>query len=226
MKEKILLIEDERPIRKMLSINLESEGYLVLEADSGKEGVQVCARNLPDLVLLDLMLPDIQGPEVLRMLREFTAVPVIVLSAVSSEKSKIDLLDLGADDYLTKPFSPGELLARVRVALRHAQSNRIEPILEAGPIRLNPSDRKVQIREIEVHLTPTEFAILALLLQHAGKTVTREMLIKAIWGSNENETGSLRVHINQLRKKIETNAALPELILNEPGVGYRLTIQN
>ncbi|HMU81856.1 MAG TPA: response regulator transcription factor [Leptospiraceae bacterium] len=224
MKEKILLIEDEKPIRKMLSINLESEGYTVLEADSGKEGVQVCARNLPDLVLLDLMLPDMQGQEVLRMLREFTVVPVIVLSAVSSEKSKIELLDRGADDYLTKPFSPGELLARVRVGLRHAQSSKTESVLEAGPIRLDPSDRTVQIRGNQIHLTPTEFAILALLLQYAGKTVTREILIQTIWGSNENETGSLRVHINQLRKKIETSAAMPELILNEPGVGYRLAV--
>lgn len=224
MKEKILLIEDEKPIRKMLSINLESEGYTVLEADSGKEGVQVCARNLPDLVLLDLMLPDMQGQEVLRMLREFTAVPVIVLSAVSSEKSKIELLDRGADDYLTKPFSPGELLARVRVGLRHAQSSKTESVLEAGPIRLDPSDRTVQIRGNPIHLTPTEFAILALLLQYAGKTVTREILIQTIWGSNENETGSLRVHINQLRKKVETSAAMPELILNEPGVGYRLAV--
>ncbi len=224
MTDSILLIEDERPIRKMLAINLEAEGYKVLEAETGREGIQLCARHLPALVLLDLMLPDMPGKKVLESLREFTRIPVIVLSAVSSEESKIELLDLGADDYLTKPFSPGELLARVRVGLRHQQTQKHESVLETKSLRLEPSERSVDVLGRRVRLTPTEFAILALLMQHAGKTVMRETLIKAVWGSSENETGSLRVHVNQLRKKIEIDPAHPALILNEPGLGYRLAV--
>lgn len=223
MRKRILVIDDEKPIRTMLRVSLEAAGYEVAEASTMEEGLRSLVYPVPDLVLLDLVLPDGSGADILRRAREFTQVPIIVISALGGDSEKIALLDAGADDYLTKPFSVGELLARIRVGLRHTLETKDEIVFEAGPLRLDPAQHQLFVRGKPVHLTPTEYAILLLFFQHKDRVLTREQIIQRIWGTDENETGSLRVHIFQLRKKI-SDAADVSGIETLPGVGYRLTV--
>ncbi len=223
MRKRILVIDDEKPIRTMLRVSLEAAGYEVAEASTAEEGLRSLVYPVPDLVLLDLVLPDGNGVDILRRVREFSRVPMIVISALGGDAEKIALLDAGADDYLTKPFSVGELLARIRVGLRHTLDPKEEITYEAGPLVLDPAQHELLVRGKPVHLTPTEYAILLLFFQHRDRVLTREQIIQRVWGTDENETGSLRVHIFQLRKKI-ADAAEVTGIETLPGVGYRLTV--
>ncbi len=220
----ILVIDDEKAIRRMLRLALEGNGYTVREALTAAEGLQNAVYPLPDLILLDLVLPDRPGLEVLRRIREFSRVPIIVLSAIGSDHEKIRLLDAGTDDYLTKPFSMGELLARIRVALRHANDPGPRMELTIGSIEIDPAERGVKVGGATVHLTPTEYALLLLFMEYRGRTLTREQILAQIWGGIANELNSLRVHIAQLRKKLKIgeNDPGPVRLVTLPGVGYRL----
>jgi two-component system, OmpR family, KDP operon response regulator KdpE len=222
---RILVIDDEAAIRRFLKIILEADGYTFLEASSGQEGLVVAATNRPDLIVLDLGLPDLDGLVVLKRLREWSTLPVIVLTVKDSDTDKVALLDAGADDYLTKPFSTPEFQARIRVALRHTQPTLTEPIFLSGYLEVDLSDREVRVAGQVVKLTATEYEILRILILHAGRVVTQRQLLKEIWGpSAVEQTQYLRVYIGQLRKKLERDASRPELIVTEPGVGYRLRI--
>ncbi len=220
----ILLIDDERAIRRMLRVALSAHGYQVYEAATGEEGLQNAAAQHPDVIILDLGLPDIDGVEVTRRLREWTQTPIIILSVRGGEEDKIAALDAGADDYLTKPFGTGELTARIRTALRHAQpSGETQPIFQVDGLRVDLLHRTVLVEEKAVELTPTEYELLKLLVQHAGKVVTHNQLLRAVWGTAyEDEAHLLRVNISNLRHKIESDPAQPHYILTESGVGYRL----
>jgi len=220
---RILVIDDEKQIRRMLKTALTGFGYDIAEASSGREGLNQTAMFHPDLIILDLGLPDLDGVEVVRRLREWTHVPVIVLSVREQEKDKISALDAGADDYITKPFGMGELLARIRVALRHAAKTEDEPVLTFGELTVDLARRRVTRGGEEVKLTPTEYEILKYLALQAGRVVTHKQLLKAIWGPNyQDETHYLRIYIAQLRRKIEADPAQPSYIVTESGVGYRL----
>jgi two-component system, OmpR family, KDP operon response regulator KdpE len=222
----ILVIEDDPPIQKFLRLTLTSQGYQIVESVTGKDGLLQAASRQPDLVILDLGLPDIDGIEVVKQLREWSAVPVIVVSARGKEQDKIVALDAGADDYLTKPFSVGELMARVRVSLRHASAVRADtgdPVFTVGELRVDLLHRRVTVGEREVHLTPNEFKLLTALVKHAGMVLTHRQLLKEVWGPGSgNETHYLRVYMNQLRQKLEPDPARPKYLLTEPGIGYRL----
>jgi two-component system KDP operon response regulator KdpE len=221
----ILVIDDEIQIRRFLRISLEASGYHVLEGVTGSDGITRAAQHRPDILILDLGLPDMNGLEVLRRLREWTATPVIILSVRDDDQGKVAALDAGADDYLTKPFSTDELLARIRVALRHAQPEAQEPIFRWGDLSVDLSRRLVLLRGEAVKLTPTEYALLRLMIQHAGKVLTHQQILRAVWGTEYvNETHYLRVYFAQLRQKLEDNPALPKMLITEPGVGYRLTL--
>jgi len=223
---RILVIEDEPQMQKYLATSLANEGYLTLEARTGTEGVSLARTHNPDLVLLDLGLPDVDGMEVTRALRELSAKPIIVISARGQEEDKVRALDVGADDYLTKPFGTSELMARIRVALRHASRSKeesTEPVLKVGELELDLDKRRVVMRGAEVHLTPNEYKLLAHLMKHAGKVLTHRQLLKEVWGAAyANQTHYLRVYMVQLRHKLEADAARPRYLLTEPGVGYRL----
>lgn len=222
---RILVIEDEQPIRKFLRISLEAEGMTLIETETAQRGLQAAAAEPPDAVILDLGLPDADGLDVIRRLREWTTVPIIVLSARGREADKIAALDGGADDYLTKPFGVGELLARLRVALRHGSAAQREPdaVFQTGSLRVDLAARRVLVDEQEVHLTPTEYRLLTTLIKHAGKVVTHRQLLKEVWGPDSVEENQyLRVYFGQLRRKVERDAARPQYLLTEPGVGYRL----
>ncbi len=220
---RILIVDDEKQIRRMLKAALEGYGYDISEAASGHEGLSQVSIFHPDIVILDLGLPDLDGIEVIKRLREWTQVPVIVLSVREHEDDKINALDAGADDYVTKPFSMGELLARLRVALRRAAGSEDEPVLAFGELSLDLSHRSVTLKGEEVKLTPTEYEVLKFLAQNAGRVVTHRQLLIAIWGSNyQDESQYLRVYIGQLRRKIEADPSRPAYIITEPGVGYRL----
>jgi two-component system KDP operon response regulator KdpE len=222
----ILVIEDEAPIRRFLRASLETQGLKMLEAATGQEGLALAASCRPDVVLLDLGLPDLEGLEVIRRLREWSSVPIVVLSARGRDADKIAGLDAGADDYLTKPFSVGELMARIRVALRHAApagQSAEEPVFQTGQLRADFSKRQVWVRNAEVHLTPIEYSLLAVLVRHAGKVLTHRQLLKEVWGArSEQQSHYLRIYMHQLRRKLEKDPARPEYLLTEPGVGYRL----
>lgn len=222
----ILVIDDEAPIRRLLRATLGSQGYRVLEAGNATEGLQQAAAHQPDLILLDLGLPDLDGLEVTRRLRAWTQTPIVVLSARGHEHDKVAALDIGADDYLTKPFGASELLARIRVALRHAERARQtppDPVVETGDLRVNLAQRQVTIAGAEVHLTPIQYELLAVLARHVGKVLTHKQLLKEVWGpSYGQETHYLRVYMGQLRQKLEADPARPRYLLTEPGVGYRL----
>jgi len=224
----ILLIEDEPQMQRFLRIVLQGQGYRFIEAQTGQEGLVQAATRSPDLILLDLGLPDIDGLEVTRRLREWSDIPIIVLSAREQEQDKIKALDAGADDYLTKPFGAGELLARIRVAIRHKvmrQSTTGEPVFILDNLRVDMSQRQVFLNEQEVHLTPIEYKLLTVLIQNAGKVVTHNHLLKEVWGpSYTKETQYLRVYMTQLRHKLELDPARPRFLINEPGIGYRLKI--
>jgi two-component system KDP operon response regulator KdpE len=222
---RILVIDDEPAIRRFLKIILEADGYTFLEASTGQEGLVLAATNRPDVVVLDLGLPDLDGVTVLRRLREWSTIPVIVLTVKDSDTDKVALLDAGADDYLTKPFSTPEFQARIRVALRHSQPSPTEPVFLNGDLDVDLSRREVRLGGRVVKLTATEYEILRLLVVHAGKVVTQKQLLTEIWGPNAIEqTHYLRVFVGQLRKKLERTPSHPEMILTEPGVGYRLRI--
>jgi two-component system KDP operon response regulator KdpE len=227
-KGMILLIEDEPQMQRFLRIVLQGQGYCFIEAQTGQEGLVQAATRSPDIILLDLGLPDIDGLEVTRRLREWSDIPIIVLSAREQEQDKIKALDAGADDYLTKPFGAGELLARIRVAIRHKvmrQSTTGEPVFILDNLRVDMSRRQVFLNEQEVHLTPIEYKLLTVLIQNAGKVVTHSQLLKEVWGpSYSKETQYLRVYMTQLRHKLELDPARPRFLINEPGIGYRLKI--
>jgi two-component system KDP operon response regulator KdpE len=221
----ILVIDDETAIQRFLRVSLEAQGYRVVDADTGKRGLIEAASRTPDLIVLDLGLPDMDGIDVTRQLREWSRAPIIVVSARGKERDKIAALDAGADDYLTKPFGVGELMARVRVALRHAASVKEsgQPVFEIGELHVDLTRREVVVAGRAVHLTPNEFKLLAVLVKHAGMVLTHRQLLKEVWGPGSgNETHYLRVYMNQLRQKIEVDPAQPKYLLTEPGVGYRL----
>lgn len=222
----ILIIEDEEPIRRFLRAALSAENYRLAEAETGQQGIRLALHQPPDLVILDLGLPDLDGQEVLRQLREWLQAPVIVLSARNQEKEKVAALDHGADDYLTKPFGVAELLARMRVALRHAARLPNDPAATTfaiGDLRVDLAARRVFVADREVHLTPIEYRLLSTLVHHCGKVLTHRFLLKEVWGPQQvNETHYLRVYMATLRRKIESDPARPRYMLTEPGVGYRL----
>jgi len=224
---RILVIDDEKQIRRMLKAALDGYGYDIAEAASGYEGLNQAAIFHPDLIILDLGLPDLDGTEVIQRLREWTQTPIIILSVREQESDKIKALDAGADDYITKPFSMGELLARLRVALRHAAKTDDEPILSFGELVVDLAHRNVTIKGEEVRLTPIEYEILKYLALQAGRVVTHKQLLRAIWGPNyQEQTQYLRVYVGQIRRKIEIDPSQPEHIITEPGIGYRLVIKD
>lgn len=224
----VLVIEDELPIRRFLKVALTDHGYEFREAPTGKEGIGKVASERPDLVILDLGLPDVDGLEITRQLREWSRTPIIILSARGHEKDKVDALDAGADDYLTKPFGVQELLARVRVALRHAASlasGQAEPEYRFGNIRVDFGSRRVLRNEDEVHLTRIEYKMLITLIKYAGKVVTQKQLLREIWGQEYGEESNyLRVYMAHLRRKLEKDSAQPKFLITEAGVGYRLKV--
>jgi len=219
---KILVVDDERPIRRYLNASLGSR-YSILEAENGNEAIKIAAMNRPEVIILDLGLPDMDGTEVTRRLREWTDVPIIVISVRDSEEDKVAALDAGADDYLTKPFGTSELLARIRVALRRANKPEEESLIyQSDGLLIDFVKRDVRVNDNPVTLTPTEYSILRTLVNHAGKVLTHQQLIKEVWGGNyEVNSHLLRVNISNLRRKIEANPLLPRHIITEPGVGYR-----
>jgi two-component system KDP operon response regulator KdpE len=218
----VLVIDDEPQIRRLLRVNLEADGYQVLDATNGQDGIVQAAQHRPDVILLDLGLPDLDGVAVLKRLREWSQVPVVVLSVRDHENDKIAALDAGADDFVTKPFSSGELRARLRTALRRSQPQAMDAVLHAGNLELDLSTRIVRKSGVEVKLTPTEYSLLRLLVVHAGKVLTHRQLLTEIWGPKSIEqTHYLRVHIAHLREKLEADAARPRVIMTEPAVGYR-----
>lgn len=225
--KKIVIIDDEVSICRFLRVSLEAHRYEVFEAHTGQEGIQEVIARRPDLVLLDLALPDLSGIEVLKRLREWSKTPIIVLTVRDLEEQKVEALDLGADDYVTKPFGIPELLARVRVAIRHAEKVSEEPVFRSGPLEIDRASRTVKVKGEEVKLSPTEYGLLRALTDHAGKVVTHRMLLQAVWGPNSTEhTQYLRVYVGQLRKRLRTSKDTPELIRTESGVGYRLLLLN
>lgn len=218
-----LIIDDEPQIRRLLRLTLEANGYRVCDAPTGEEGVVQAAQHRPEVILLDLGLPDLDGIEVLKRLREWSRVPVIILSVRDREDDKVAALDAGADDYVTKPFNSAELLARLRAALRHAQPQGVETVFRAGNLEVDLSKRTVRKSGEQVKLTPTEYSLLRLLVTHAGKVLTHRQLLTEVWGPKAVEqTHYLRVHIAHLREKIEIDPSKPQLIITEPAVGYRL----
>ena len=217
----ILVVDDERQIRSMLKTVLAGNGYDIREAASGHDALKQTQLFRPDLIILDLGLPDLDGIEVIRRLREWTKVPIIVLTVREHESDKIEALDAGADDYVTKPFHMGELLARIRVALRYAATSDAEPLFILGKLKVDLARHQVSIGESEVDLTPTEYEILKFLALHAGRLVLHQDLLRAIRGPQRKDVHYLRVYIAQLRHKIEEDPNRPRYIVTEPGVGYR-----
>jgi two-component system, OmpR family, KDP operon response regulator KdpE len=222
----ILVIEDDSQIRRFLRATLTNQGYKLIEATTAREGMNLVAQRHPDLIILDLGLPDKDGLDVARSLREWSNTPIIVLSARDQEGDKVAALDAGADDYLTKPFGTGELLARMRVALRHsfrATQGSDDPVFTAGELRVDLAHRQVFVGDQEIHLTPIEYKLLLMLVQHAGKVVTGRQLLHDVWGpAYVEESHYLRVYMGQLRHKLEADPTRPRYLITEPGVGYRL----
>jgi len=219
---RVLLVDDERPIRRFLRMALGSQ-FTIFEAECGTDALQSVTTSRPDIILLDLGLPDIDGVEIIRRLREWTLVPIIIISVRDREEDKVAALDAGADDYLTKPFSVNELTARMRAALRHCTKPDIESVFQSGDLTINLTRREVRLHDQLVMLTPTEYDILRTLVIHAGKVITHQQLIHNVWG-RENKANShlLRVNVSNLRHKIEQDPVCPRHIVTEPGVGYRL----
>ena len=223
-KTKILIVDDEPQILRALRAGLAAHGYDVVSAADGEEALDKAATELPDAVILDLNLPKLSGLDVCKGLREWTDVPIIVLTVRDAERDKVTALDLGADDYLTKPFGTDELLARLRVALRHAarESNPPEPVVRAGAVTIDLSRHTVKRGQDEVRLTATEFKLLAYLATNAGRVLTHTQILEHVWGAGyENEMQNLRVYVSQLRRKLDPDSAQPQMITTEPGVGYR-----
>ena len=223
----ILLVEDELAISNFISTILTHNYYNVIKANKGNEAIKLTASHCPDLILLDLGLPDMDGIEVLKSIREWSGIPIIVVSARGHEREKVEALDLGADDYITKPFGTSELLARIRTAVRHNRKGRDENQLEAekitiGALHIDYDKRIVKVEDKEVHLTPIEYKIIVLLSQNVGKVLTHDFIMKEIWGPYLNENQTLRVNMANIRRKIEVNPAEPKYIVTEVGVGYRM----
>lgn len=222
-KPTVLVVDDEVQIRRLLRVTLEANGYRVLEAATGNDGIVEAAQRRPDVVVLDLGLPDLDGLMVLKRLREWSRVPVIILTVREADDEKVAALDAGADDYVTKPFSTPELLARLRVSLRHTQPLPDNAVFRTGDVEVDLASRRVTVRGREIKLTPTEYAFLRLLIRNAGRVVTQRQILMEVWGPKAVEqTHYLRVYAGHLREKLELDPARPELIQTEPGVGYRL----
>lgn len=222
-KKRVLVIDDERAIRRLLKTSLEDGGYTVLEAENGEAGLREAASQRPELVILDLGLPDMGGAAVLARIREWSKVPVLILSVQDSEDDKVAALDAGADDYLCKPFGVPELMARLRVLERHQLGHGAGPVIKLGELEVDLSEHRVTLRGKELKLTLTEYGFLKALASHAGKIVTQRQLLTEVWGPNFVEhTHYLRIYAAQLRKKIEDDPSDPKWIVTEPGVGYRL----
>jgi two-component system KDP operon response regulator KdpE len=220
---RVLVVDDERPVRRFLQASLSAHGYVVYEAACGQEALAAVPANRPDIIILDLGLPDMEGTEVTRRLREWIQTPIIILSVREQEADKVAALDAGADDYLTKPFGIGELMARIRVALRHSVQADTEPVFQLDDLSVDLARRQVAVDGNRVSLTPTEYDLLRVLVKHAGKVLTHRQLLRQVWGASyETETHLLRVNISNLRRKIEPDPVRPHYILTEPGVGYRL----
>lgn len=219
----ILIIDDEPQIRMLLEITLSAKGYKIVEAATGKEGMALAASTQPSLIILDLGLPDSDGLEILKRLREFYSRPVLILSVKNKEEDIIEALDNGANDYLTKPFRTGELLARIRTALRQNLGSNATPVISIGPLVIEIENHIVRKNGVIVKLTPTEFSLLALFVKYEGRVLTHQFLLKEIWGSSfSDQTQYLRVFVAQVRKKIEDNPLKPVLLITESGIGYRL----
>ena len=221
----VLIIDDEKQIRRLLRLALEAAGHQVHEAETGEAGLLEIVQRRPDVVLLDLGLPDMEGVEVLRRLREWSNVPVLILSVRDEAAEKVEALDAGADDYVTKPFDTAELLARMRVVQRRTLAESGEPVFTAGGLSVDFAARQVHLNGSEVKLTPTEYSLLRVLVQHAGKVVTHRQLLRTVWGEKaQTQAQYLRVYVTHLRKKLETQRDAPVLIKTEVGIGYRLSI--
>lgn len=221
----VLVVDDEPAVRRFLRTALTSKGFEVTEASTGVEAVERIRGDRPQLVILDLGLPDMPGIEVTRMVREWSRVPIIILSVRDREAEKVQALDAGADDYLTKPFGLAELMARMRVALRHAQPSQQEPVFRSGPLSIDFSAREVSVDGRPVTLTPTEYELLMALVKQAGKVLTHSMLLRQVWGIDGPwDLHLLRVNISNLRRKIERNPGRPVLLVTEAGVGYRMRL--
>lgn len=220
---RVLVVDDERHIRRSLQVSLECRGYAVETAETGEQAMAAVTNRLPDLVVLDLMMPGLDGLEVIRQLRQRSAIPIIVLSAIGEERRKVDALEIGADDYVTKPFGTEELLARIRALLRRAAgAQSAEPIYLSGGLSVDFDRREVRMENTLVPLTPTEYDLLKYLIEHAGKVLTHRMLLEAVWGPGyADQTQYLRVFVGHLRKKLEPEPTRPRFILTDPGVGYR-----
>lgn len=223
MGAKILVIDDEQQIRKLLRVTLQAHGFLVHEETTGSNGIVGVAMERPDLVILDLGLPDMEGSEVLRQIREWSEVPIIIVTVRDNEAETVQLLDSGADDYMTKPFAIGELVARIRVALRHATHTTSEPLLQIGDVKIDIARRTVEKQGQVIRLTPIEYDLLKVLALHTGRVMTHHQLVNKVWGGHPSEATAhyLRVYIGHLRKKLENDPTRPVLILTEPGIGYR-----
>jgi two-component system, OmpR family, KDP operon response regulator KdpE len=222
-KYKVLIIDDEIQIRRLLKITLEANDYHVIEAENGKSGLLNVAMEHPDVILLDLGLPDMDGLQVLEQLRIWSTIPVLILSVQDDEKTMIKALDSGADDYITKPFNTGELLARVRVAIRHSLKIDESPVFVNGPLTVDLTSRIVKVKNDAIKLTVIEYNLLSLLIRNMGKVLTHSFIIKELWGNPyADNSQTLRVHVAQLRRKIELNPSIPEMLITEPGIGYRM----
>ncbi len=222
-KQLILVIDDEPPIRRLLRTALKAHEYDVDEAATGQDGLVSAASHPPDLIVLDMNLPDMNGIEVLKKLREWFDRPVMVLSVVNDEETIVKALDLGADDYLTKPFSVPELLARLRVCFRRGKRETPEPIFKSGPLTVDFTKREVTVEGRQIHLTSTEFNLLKLFVQQAGKVMTHRHILREVWGPGASQDVQyLRVYMGHLRQKLELDPNMPRLLVTEPGVGYRL----
>jgi two-component system KDP operon response regulator KdpE len=221
----VLIVDDEVQIRRLLRVTLEASGYRVLEAAKGLDGLAEAAQRNPDVIILDLGLPDMDGLTVLKRLREWSRAPVLVLSVQEGDVDKVTALDNGADDYMTKPFSTAELLARLRVVRRRAQPVADNAVFRSGPLEVDLAARVVRLKGQEIKMTPTEYSLLRLLVRNAGKVVTHRQILKEVWGPTYgDQTHYLRVYMAHLREKLEANPSRPELLTTEPGVGYRLVL--
>jgi len=222
-----LVIDDEPQIRRLLRLTLEGNGYRVCDAATGNEGVLQAAQCRPDIILLDLGLPDLEGIQVVKRIREWSRVPILILSVRDQEQDKVAALDSGADDYVTKPFNSAEILARLRAALRHVQPQGADAVFRSGSLEVDMAARVVRKDNKEVKLTPTEYSLLRLFVLHAGKVLTHQQILAEVWGPNATgNTKYLRVHIAHLRDKIEDDPSRPQMILTESGVGYRFLVRD
>jgi len=222
-KERILIIDDEKEVRRLLRVTLTAHNFLIDESEDGNAGIRKAVFFKPDLILLDLSLPDIDGLEILKQIREFSTVPIIILSVREGENDKVLALDSGADDYITKPFSIGELLARIRAAIRHSKKENNDPVIILGDLKIDLVKRTVYGNDVEIKLSPIEYEILKLLAQNKEKIVTQKYILSRVWGDEYvNESHYLRVYMGQIRKKIEKHPGRPEHLITEPRIGYRL----